>query len=189
MFLDRLATMSSGPSSWQKGMDVLAETLNHLVGISGLLELLGPGDAEIEQRFLAAAARHNGRIGVRIDYDEALSHRLQGGGYAILIPRRLALCGLTQLNGLAYGCVPLVSRTDGPTDTVIDANPAALAATVPTGFQMNAVSQDTLAMAVSRTVARSTDVRRNGSGFKPTEWGPISLGMRAGRLMLNCATN
>jgi starch synthase len=68
MFLDRLATMSSGPSSWQKGMDVLAETLNHLVGISGLLELLGPGDAEIEQRFLAAAARHNGRIGVRIDY-------------------------------------------------------------------------------------------------------------------------
>ena len=131
MFLDRLATMRSGPSSWQKGMDVLAETLNHLVGI----------------------------------------------------------CGLTQLNSVAYGCVPLVSRTDGPTDTEIDANPAALAATVPTGFQMNAVSQDTLAMAVSRTVARSTDVRRNGSGFKPTEWGPISLGMRAGRLMLNCATN
>lgn len=138
--------------TWQKGMDVLAEVLDHLVGIGGRLALLGAGDAEIEQRFLAAAARHPGRIGVRLGYDEAASHRLQGGGDAILIPSRFEPCGLTQLYGLAYGCVPIVSRTGGLADTVIDANPAALAAEVATGIQMNAVSHNALAMAISRAV-------------------------------------
>jgi starch synthase len=139
--------------TWQKGMDVLAEVLDHLVGIGGRLALLGSGDAEIEARFLAAAARHKGRVGVRIGYDEALSHRLQGGGDAILIPSRFEPCGLTQLYGLAYGCVPVVSRTGGLADTVIDANPAALAAGVATGIQMNAVNAGALSTAISRAVA------------------------------------
>jgi starch synthase len=136
--------------TWQKGMDVLLEVLDHLVGIGGRLALLGSGDAEIERGFQAAAARHPGRIGVHIGYDEALSHLLQGGGDAILVPSRFEPCGLTQLYGLAYGCIPVVSRTGGLADTVIDANPAALAAGVATGIQMNAVSYGALAMAVSR---------------------------------------
>ncbi|PLK28046.1 glycogen synthase GlgA [Porphyrobacter sp. TH134] len=139
--------------TWQKGMDVLAGVLDHLVGIGGRLALLGAGDGEIEHAFLAAAARHPGRIGVRIGYDESLAHRLQGGGDAILIPSRFEPCGLTQLYGLAYGCVPVVSRTGGLADTVIDANPAALAAGAATGVQMNAVSHNALTMAVSRAVA------------------------------------
>ena len=138
--------------TWQKGMDVLIETLDHLVGIGGRLALLGSGDAALEAGFKAAAARHPGRIGVRIGYDEALSHRLQGGGDAILIPSRFEPCGLTQLYGLAYGCVPVVSRTGGLADTVIDANPAALAAGVATGIQANAVNYYALAQAISRTV-------------------------------------
>lgn len=138
--------------TWQKGMDVLAAVLDHLAGIGARLALLGSGDAEIEQAFHAAAVRHPGRIGVRIGYDEALSHRLQGGGDAILIPSRFEPCGLTQLYGLAYGCVPVVARTGGLADTVIDANPAALAAGVATGIQMNAVNANALAMAVSRAV-------------------------------------
>ena len=83
--------------TWQKGMDVLAEVVDHLVGIGGRLALLGSGDDELEQRFLAAAARHPGRIGVRLGYDESLSHRLQGGGDAILIPSRFEPCGICGL--------------------------------------------------------------------------------------------
>mgnify|MGYP005853524929 CR=1 FL=1 len=142
--------------TWQKGMDVLAGALDHLVGIGGRLALLGAGDAAIEQQFCDAAARHPGRIGVRIGYDEPAAHGLQGGGDAIVIPSRFEPCGLTQLYGLAYGCVPVVSRTGGLSDTVIDANPAALAAGVATGIQMNAVSAGALTMALSRTVALYT---------------------------------
>lgn len=162
--------------TWQKGMDVLVGVLDHLVGIGGRLALLGSGDAEIEQAFLAAAARHPGRVGVRIGYDEALSHRLQGGGDAILIPSRFEPCGLTQLYGLAYACVPVVARTGGLADTVIDANPAALSAGVPTGIQMNAVTHNALAMAVSRTVdlfARTAEWRQlQKNGMKADfSWG------------------
>ncbi|MDE8650454.1 glycogen synthase GlgA [Novosphingobium album (ex Liu et al. 2023)] len=139
--------------TWQKGMDVLLEVLDHLVGIGGRLALLGSGDPRIEQGLHEAAARHPGRIAVRIGYDEDLSHRMQGGGDAILVPSRFEPCGLTQLYGLAYGCVPVVARTGGLADTVIDANPAALAAGVATGVQHGAVSYDSLAAALNRTVA------------------------------------
>ncbi|MGN3975526.1 glycogen synthase GlgA [Tsuneonella sp. SYSU-LHT278] len=149
--------------TWQKGMDVLIEVLDHLVGIGGRLALLGSGDEAIEAGLHEAAARHPGRIGVRIGYDEALSHRMQGGGDAILVPSRFEPCGLTQLYGLAYGCVPIVSRTGGLADTVIDANPAALAAGVATGIQMNAVDYHALSATISRAVelyARAGEWRR-----------------------------
>lgn len=154
--------------TWQKGVDVLLDVLDHLAGIGARLAVLGSGDAAMEAGLLAAAARHPGRIGVRIGYDEALSHRLQGGGDAILVPSRFEPCGLTQLYGLAYGCVPVVSRTGGLADTVIDANPAALAAGVATGLQMNAVDAPSLVLAIDRAVAlyRRPDawrqVQRNG---------------------------
>jgi starch synthase len=49
-------------------------------------------------------------VSLRIGYDEALAHRMQAGGDAILVPSRFEPCGLTQLYGLAYGCVPVVAR-------------------------------------------------------------------------------
>lgn len=138
--------------TWQKGMDVLLEAADHLVGIGGRLALLGSGDAALESGFHAAAARHPGRIAVRIGYDEALSHRMLAGGDAILVPSRFEPCGLTQLYGLAYGCVPVVSRTGGLADTVIDANLAARLAGAATGVQFDGVRYQTLADALTRTV-------------------------------------
>jgi starch synthase len=152
----------------QKGVDVLLEAADHLVGIGGRLAVLGSGDGAIEAGFREAALRHPSRIGVRIGYDEDLSHRMQGGCDAILVPSRFEPCGLTQLYGLAYGCVPVVSRTGGLADTVIDANPAALAAGVATGVQFNGVHYAGLVAAISRTVALYRDaptwhaIQRNG---------------------------
>ncbi len=139
--------------TWQKGMDVLVETLDDLVAMGGRLALLGSGEAALEAAFQAAALRHPGRIGVRIGYDEPLSHLLQGGADAILIPSRFEPCGLTQLYGLAYGCVPVVARTGGLADTVIHANDAAVAAGVATGIQHDGVTRDTLIRAIRRAVA------------------------------------
>jgi starch synthase len=143
--------------TWQKGMDVLLASLDHLVAGGARLALLGSGDRALEAGFVAAAQRHPGRIGVRIGYDEALSHRMQGGGDAILVPSRFEPCGLTQLYALAYGCVPVVARTGGLADTVVDANLAALAADAATGIQFNAVTPEALADAIDRTIALYRD--------------------------------
>ena len=123
--------------TWQKGIDILASFLDGVVATGARLAVLGSGDAGLEGALLAAAARHRGRVGAVIGYDEALSHLMQGGCDAILIPSRFEPCGLTQLYGLRYGCVPVVARTGGLADTVIDANEAAIAAGVATGFQVN----------------------------------------------------
>jgi starch synthase len=97
--------------TWQKGMDIFAGVLDTLVGTGARLALIGKGEAQIEKDILAAAKSHKGRIGVVTAYDEALSHLLQAGADAILVPSRFEPCGLTQLYGLRYGCVPVVART------------------------------------------------------------------------------
>ena len=154
--------------TWQKGVDVLVECLDALVALGGRLALLGSGDTEWEAALAAAALRHPGRVAARIGYDEPLSHLLQGGADAILIPSRFEPCGLTQLYGLAYGCVPVVARTGGLADTVIDANEAAIAAGVATGVQMGEVTPAALSHALARTCAlfaapeRWATLQRNG---------------------------
>ena len=148
--------------TWQKGMDVLAECVDHLVGLGGRLALLGSGDAAIIAELTKAAARHPGRVALRIGYDEALSHRMQAGGDALLVPSRFEPCGLTQLYGLAYGCVPVVARTGGLADTVIDANVAAIAVGAATGVTFSGVVYPHLAQAITRTISLygQTDVWR-----------------------------
>ncbi|KHQ53522.1 glycogen synthase GlgA [Mameliella alba] len=137
----------------QKGLDALAGALPALVAGGGQLALLGSGEPELEQAFRDAAARFPGKVGVEIGYDEALSHLMQGGSDAILIPSRFEPCGLTQLYGLRYGTLPVVARTGGLADTVIDANHAALAAGVATGFVFDDVSVTGIEGAIARAIA------------------------------------
>ncbi|MDX3927678.1 MAG: glycogen synthase GlgA [Shinella sp.] len=136
--------------TWQKGIDLIAEVADWIVSEGGKLAVLGSGDQGLEGALLAAASRHRGRVGIVIGYNEPLSHLMQAGADAILIPSRFEPCGLTQLYGLRYGCIPIVARTGGLADTVIDANEAALSARVATGFQFTPITAEGLRQALRR---------------------------------------
>lgn len=136
----------------QKGMDLVVATAHDLVAAGGRLAILGSGEGWIEGAVLGLMGTHPGRIGVRIGYDEPLAHRMQGGCDAILIPSRFEPCGLTQLYGLRYGCVPIVARVGGLADTVIDANVAALNAGVATGLQFQPVDEGALRAAILKAI-------------------------------------
>jgi starch synthase len=138
--------------TWQKGMDLIAACADEIVAMGGKLAILGSGDPALEGSLLAAAARHPGRIGISIGYNEPMSHLMQAGCDAIIIPSRFEPCGLTQLYGLRYGCVPVVAHTGGLADTVIDANHAALAAKVATGIQFSPVTASGLLHAIRRAL-------------------------------------
>ncbi len=134
----------------QKGLDLLLEALPGLLAAGGQLAMLGSGDPALEVGWRAAALRYAGDVGVVFGYDEPLSHLLQAGADAIIIPSRFEPCGLTQLYGLRYGTLPIVARVGGLVDTVIDANEAALADGVATGFQFAPVSAEALGFALER---------------------------------------
>jgi len=144
----------------QKGLDLLLDALPELLDCGGQLAVLGSGAGWLEDGYRAAAESHVGRVGVVIGYDEPLSHRMQAGADAILVPSRFEPCGLTQLCGLRYGTLPVVARVGGLADTVIDANDAALRDGVATGFQFAPVTAEALGFAIRRACALYADRRR-----------------------------
>lgn len=118
----------------QKGIDLLPHVIPEFIANGGGVIVLGSGDGALEQQMHDLAWKFPGRVGLRVGYDEAMSHRMFAGGDAVLVPSRFEPCGLTQLYGLRYGTIPVVSAVGGLADTVITANPAALAAGVATGI-------------------------------------------------------
>jgi starch synthase len=143
--------------SWQKGLDLLLESLPVALGEDMQLAVLGSGDADLQDRYRAAAQSHAGKIGTVIGYDEALAHLIQAGCDALVVPSRFEPCGLTQLCALRYGAVPIVSRVGGLEDTVVDASEAAIASGAATGFKLESVTAEGLAA----TLRRSHDVFRD----------------------------
>jgi starch synthase len=157
--------------SWQKGLDILLDALPVLRGHGMQLAVLGSGEPGIEAGFRVAAEANAGQFGCVIGYDESLAHLIQAGADFLLVPSRFEPCGLTQLCALRYGCVPVVSRSGGLADTVIDANAAALTQGVATGVQLPSVTRAALDHALGRVATLWRDqpawrrVQRNGMGM------------------------
>ncbi|HEY7994354.1 MAG TPA: glycogen synthase GlgA [Candidatus Eremiobacteraceae bacterium] len=119
----------------QKGLDLLMRALPSVLDAKTQIVLLGSGDRGLERAWVDAARRHPGRIGVRTGFDEPLSHRIEAGVDAFVMPSRFEPCGLNQMYSLRYGTPPIVYRVGGLADTVddgvtgfsfVDASPAAL---------------------------------------------------------------
>jgi starch synthase len=142
--------------SWQKGLDLLLEALPAVLHDDMQIALLGNGDAELENRYRAAAQANPGQVGVWVGYDESLAHLIQAGSDALVVPSRFEPCGLTQLCALRYGAVPVVSRVGGLADTVVDAEDADAA----TGVQFAPVTTGNLIGALRRTNALFRDKSR-----------------------------
>ncbi|EFL89520.1 glycogen synthase GlgA [Ahrensia sp. R2A130] len=141
----------------QKGLDLLLEVLPTLVENGAQLALLGSGDPDMEAAFREAQKQHKGQVGVIIGYDENLSHLMQGGSDAILVPSRFEPCGLTQLYGLRYGTLPVVATTGGLADTVTDVSPETIKAKTATGFHCEPGNAASLRHAITRTCEAYAD--------------------------------
>ncbi len=137
----------------QKGMDLLLAALPALLAHGAQLAVLGSGEGWLEAGLRAAAAAHPGRVAAVTGFDESLAHAIQAGSDAVLVPSRFEPCGLVQMSALRYGAVPVVARVGGLSDTLVDANPAALAAGVATGITFSPVSLAGLQGALARAAA------------------------------------
>jgi len=106
----------------QKGADLLVPLLDRLAADGFSFAVLGTGDTAHEEVLAAAAARHPRQVAFRGKFDEALAHRIYAGSDLFLMPSRFEPCGLSQMYALRYGTPPVVRRTGGLADTVVDAD-------------------------------------------------------------------
>lgn len=143
--------------SEQKGLDLALQALPEILDKGAAFVLLGSGSADLEGGFRELARRYPDRVGVEIGFDEDLAHLIQAGADATLVPSRFEPCGLTQLCAMRYGTLPIVSKTGGLADTIIDANAAALATQCATGFQFAPATVEKLRDALDRAMTLFDD--------------------------------
>ncbi|MBN2576815.1 MAG: glycogen synthase GlgA [Deltaproteobacteria bacterium] len=108
----------------QKGFDVLAHALEHILSWDVQIVLLGKGDHEAEHFFGYVASRRGEKMRAYIAFDEGLAHRIEAGSDFLLMPSRYEPCGLTQMYSQRYGTLPIVRGTGGLLDTVSNYNQA-----------------------------------------------------------------
>lgn len=82
--------------------------------------VLGSGNAEIENQLTHLQTSFKGNYNAVIGYNEELAHLIYGGSDFLLMPSRVEPCGLNQMYAMRYGTIPIVRRTGGLKDTVID---------------------------------------------------------------------
>ncbi|HMA10537.1 MAG TPA: glycogen synthase GlgA [Steroidobacteraceae bacterium] len=155
----------------QKGVDWMLAALPVLLAeTDARVALLGSGQAAYEQKLLRLAQQHPGRVMVEIGYDEPLAHLIEGGADMFLMPSRFEPCGLNQMYSLRYGTPPIVFKTGGLADTVVDANAATLDDGSATGFVFDTPDVAGLLEAVRRAL----DLYR-----QPAQWRRLQqAGMR-----------
>ncbi len=102
----------------QKGLDLVSSIIPQVLDGNTQVVVLGTGDAQYEDTFRWYEATNRGTFSACIQYDEARAHRIYAGADALLVPSRFEPCGLTQLNAMHYGTLPIVRETGGLKDTV-----------------------------------------------------------------------
>jgi len=108
----------------QKGFDLVAQVIPHLMEKKALLVILGTGEEKYHRWLEQEAPKYPGQLGVKIAFDNRLAHLIEAGADIFLMPSRYEPCGLNQLYSLKYGTVPVVRATGGLADTVAPVDPA-----------------------------------------------------------------
>lgn len=136
----------------QKGIDMILECLPEMMTMDIQFVLLGSGDKEFEKQLKDLALLYPDKIAVQIGYDEALAHLIEAGADVFLMPSRFEPCGLNQMYSQRYGTIPIVRKTGGLADTVMDSLPTTLADKTASGIVFSEASASALLEAIKRTL-------------------------------------
>ena len=104
----------------QKGIDIALELAPYLSSMPARLILIGSGSPDLTRHAQDVAAQHPGELSVFAGYDERLAHLVVAGSDLLLVPSRFEPCGLTQMQAMTCGTIPVVTNVGGLRDTVTD---------------------------------------------------------------------
>jgi len=133
----------------QKGLDILMDALPGIIARGTPVVILGTGDEQYHRRLSDLALAYPEQMRVLLTFDDALARRIYAGSDLFLMPSRYEPCGLGQMHALRYGSVPVVRRTGGLADTVVDYVPRTGRGT---GFVFDAYTPGALTACIRRAV-------------------------------------
>lgn len=149
----------------QKGFDLLEECLDKIMELDLQMVILGTGDPEYHALLEAAAKKYPDRLGVNLTFNNPLAHQIEAGADMFLMPSRYEPCGLNQLYSLKYGTIPIVRKTGGLADSIVNANQTSIRSGKGTGFVFQKYAAKGLFTAIKRAY---TMYREN-----PDLWGKL----------------
>ena len=102
-----------------KGLDLLCYIARRLMWEQDAqMIVVGTGEPQYEAFFRDLQAQFPEQVSAQIKFDLGLASRLYAGGDIYLMPSKSEPCGLSQMNAMRYGTVPVVHATGGLKDTV-----------------------------------------------------------------------
>lgn len=131
----------------QKGLDLLLDIFEEVLGLGAQLVILGVGDPEMEQELKVKSEKLKVEKNFAFinRFDEELAHRIYAGSDLFLMPSKFEPCGLVQIIAMRYGALPIVRATGGLKDTVENGE---------TGFVFEEYSPEALFAVIERAVGR-----------------------------------
>ena len=134
----------------QKGFDLLADATPELLARGARLIVQGSGQPTLADTFRGLAKAAPTRVALIERFDRAMARRIYAGADFFAMPSRFEPCGQGQMIALRYGSPPIVHRTGGLADTVVDetANPG-----LGTGFVFDELTPEALLAACDRAFA------------------------------------
>lgn len=137
----------------QKMPDIILDALPVLLAKGIQFALVADGDAAYSNRFRELAASYPEQVFARIGYEEAFAHRLLAGADMLLHPSRYEPCGLSPIYAMRYGTVPIVRRSGGLADSVVDADQNNIKNGIATGFSFDQATVQDLVACVERALS------------------------------------
>ena len=137
----------------QKGFDIFEQATDDLMKLNVQWVVLGSGEEKYENHFRSLAQKFPDKVSIYLGFNNELSHLIEAGADFFLMPSHYEPCGLNQIYSLKYGTVPIVRKTGGLADTVIDWDEMSYYRdNTGTGFSFNDYTSYALTVTVERAV-------------------------------------
>ena len=131
-----------------KGLELVKAAFERLMSEKVQLVILGTGDPQYEGFFKDMEYKYGSKLRVIIAFNQDLSRKIYGASDLFLMPSASEPCGLSQMIASRYGSIPLVRRTGGLTDSIVD-----FTVEKGNGYTFDHMSADEMLMVIRRALS------------------------------------
>ena len=103
-----------------KGFDLVKCVFDDIINLGYKVVILGSGEAQYEQFFHEMRWKYPDRVAFTCGYIPDLAKKIYAGANMFLMPSKSEPCGLAQMISLRYGTIPIVRKTGGLADSIVD---------------------------------------------------------------------